>query len=343
MEFDSVAENLSIVYANQWYTYSAYSLIIQAFLPLPELVSVQEAGTESQLEPDVTIRMGRLASFAVEASAMGRDLRITADGIYLFWDKVGSFLVRDGREIIVDPLPGVAEHVLRLFILGTTMAMLLHQRRETIVLHASVVAISGQAVAFVGVKGAGKSTMAATLQARGHALMADDILAVRMGQNGPLALSGFPHLKLWPDSLAVLGHDPQSLPQLRPELEKRGHRLTAGFSTEVVPLRCIYMLNLGPESSIETFPPQQAWAILMPHWYGARFGSELLQALGLSSHFLQCATLAKQVPICRLSRPAAFAALPNVARLVEAHAARDFQLPEGQLGILPQELNDIPA
>jgi hypothetical protein len=252
-----------------------------------------------------------------------RHIYTTANEIVLFWEGIGGFLVRDGCEIIVDPLPGVSESMVRLFILGTVLAMLLHQRGEVTVLHASVVDIAGQAAAFIGVKHAGKSTMAATLQAKGHNLVADDILAVDMRQNLPVALPGFPHFKLWPDSVAILGLDPNKLPQLRPELEKRGHRVNSGFANKPVPLKRIYILSQGIKPEIEPLDPQDALVEIMPHWYAARFGMDLLQNLGLSTHFLQCVNLVNRVKISRLKRPASMSDLPIVARLVEEHLAAE--------------------
>lgn len=307
------------------YSYQAYGLSIQATLPLPELVAGKEASVADKRDADIVVRFGKVEGSLAEANDAYRHIHATPEGIYLSWRGVGAFLVRDGREIIVDPAQGVEERVLRLFILGTTLAMLLHQRGELVVLHASVVAISGQAVAFVGVKHAGKSTMAAALYAQGHDLVADDILAIDMSQDCPMALPGFPHLKIWPDSVASLGYVPETLPRLRPELEKRGHRVTGGFSREPVPLRCIHVLGLGLDPEIEPLRPQEALLELMPHWYGARFGTELLQAFDLSTHFLQCANLANKVPVCRLKRPPSLSALPDVIRLVEEHLASDLQ------------------
>ncbi len=301
------------------YFYRAYGLILQAALPLPELAVLEEDTAGRPERVDVVIRFGRVASSpAVASPENGRELSLVPEGIYLHWPDVGSFLVRDGREIIVDPRPGVEEQVLRLFILGTTLAMLLHQRGEVTVLHASAVAIAGRGAAFVGVKGAGKSTMAAALQARGHSLVADDIVAIVTTSGGPLVLPGFPYLKLWPDSVASLGYTPEELPRLRPELEKRGRRLTTGFSSTPVPLHAVYVLGLGAEAAIQPLNAHEAWQELMGHWYGARFGGELIRSLGLSSQFLQCAALARKIPVFRLIRPPALPALPQVARLVEA-------------------------
>lgn len=301
------------------YSYNAYGLSVHSVLPLPELVASEKTFASNEEKADVVIHFGKVKDVPAEPHSMGRYIHATPTEVHLSWDGIGAFLVRDGREIIVDPLPEVQEQVLRLFILGTTWAMLLHQRENIIVLHASVVAVSDQAAAFIGDKGAGKSTMAAALQAQEHDLVSDDILAIDMSQDCPMALPGFPHLKLWPDSVVSLGHIPETLPRLRPELEKRGHRVATAFTRAPVPLRCIYVLNQGLKPEIELLHPQQALKELMPHWYGARFGMELLQALGLSSHFLQCANLANKIPVCRLKRPRSLSALPDVTRLVEEH------------------------
>ena len=301
--------------------HQTYGLNIQTALSLPELIPGKETTAFSRDQVDVTIRFGKVGNLPVAANSASRYIQSIPEGICLCWKEVGAFLVRGGREIIVEPAPGAEESLLRLFILGTTLAMLLHQRGEVVVLHASVVAISGQAVAFVGAKGAGKSTIAAGLHARGHDLVADDILAVDLRQGEPLALPGFPQFKLWPDSLASLGYIPDSLPQLRPELEKRSCHLQTGFTLAPVPLKRIFILDTGPELAIEPLHSSKTLLGLLPHWYGARFGIELLQTLGLEAHFLQCADLASNVSVFRLVRPDNLSRLSTIIRLVEDNLA----------------------
>lgn len=299
------------------YHYQTFGLTIQTALALPELFPGEEVHPVGKDQIDVTIRFGKINNLPTALRAARRYVWPAPEGIYLGWNDVGAFLVRDGREIIIDPLPDVEESLLRLFVLGTTLAMLLHQRGEVVVLHASAVVVVGRAVAFVGAKGLGKSTVAAALHACGHDLLSDDILAVDLRQGKPLALPGFPQLKLWPDALGSLGYDAGLLPRLRPELEKRGQRLSTGFTYAPAPLKGIFVLDVGPEPTVESLQSWEALTALMPHWYGARFGAGVLRALGLSNHFLECAGLARKVPVYRLNRPNDLAALPEVARLVE--------------------------
>jgi hypothetical protein len=65
--------------------------------------------------------------------------------------------------------------------------------------------------------------MAATLYGRGHSLVSDDMLAIQIdGDNGPMAIPGFPNFKIWPEAAtAALGDDPENLPRLIEGYEKR--------------------------------------------------------------------------------------------------------------------------
>ena len=298
------------------YSYRACGLNIESDLRLPEL----DIGHEPRFSSggaDVVIRFDRLERFSHLARQQARHIRPTPEGIHLFWRDTGAFLVRDGREIVVDPIPGVREPLLRLFLLGTTMAMLLHQRGEVVVLHGSVVAGAGQAVAFLGNKGAGKSTLAAAMHARGHDLLSDDILAIDVRGESVMAVPSFPHLKLWPDSATSIGYAPEDMPRLRPELEKRGYHPSTGFVTMPMPLKQIYVLDVAAELAEKIMSSRDASLALMQNWYGARFGAEVLRTLGLSAHFRQCAELASRVQVCYLQRPLDFNALDDLVRLVE--------------------------
>lgn len=297
--------------------YTAYSLGICSALPLPEL-------QPADLEVDVVIQIGKLDASPLNTDTAS-DFQITFQEAYLFWKEVGTFLVRDGKEIIVDPLPGVEEQIVRLPLLGAVLAVLLHQR-GFLVLHASAVAINGGVVAFIGEKGWGKSTMAATLYARGHELMADDVVALDFGSTNPRVFPGFPQLKLWPEAASTLGDDPRTLPQIHSRVEKRARRATDRFAQEALPLRRIYVLAGGPNPAIKVLQPQDAILQLISNSYMARFGKQLLQGVGACLHLRQCTSLIKDVPIYRLERPHSLPLLPTIAQIVEEDLASNIPL-----------------
>jgi len=288
------------------FSYIAYGLALRSALPLPELVAADET-------TDVFVRLGKVDRSRSNAAAEGHCFRAFADEAYLFWEEVGTFLVRSGNEIIVEPAPGVEERVLRLFILGPALAVLLHQR-GLLVLHASAVALDDGAVVFLGGPGWGKSTMAAAMYARDYGVVADDVVAVDLdGERGPTIFPGFPQLKLWPDATVSLGDIAETLPQLHPRLEKRACRVASGFPRTPLSLRHIYVLDEGRNHTIEPIEKQDALVELVRHSYGVR----LLQPVNPRSHFLQCANLANKVPVRRLKRLRSLPALPELAQIVE--------------------------
>jgi hypothetical protein len=296
------------------YSYIAYGLGIHSALPLPELVAGEGAA-------DVVVRLGAVEHMPSELDSEGGRFWATAEEACRVLPKVGTFLVRGGREVIVEPAPGVEDRVLRLSLLGPVLAILLHQRGR-FVLHASAVESAGGAVVFTGGSGWGKSTLAAALHARGCGLVADDVTAIAVGTNGSTVLPGFPQLKLWPEAVVSLGEAPETMPRLHPLLDKRARLAIRGFSHRVLPLKRIYLLAEGSVPGIEPLRPQEALIELVRHWYGSRFGDRLLQAGGAAvPHFLQCAALVNRVAVHRLRRPRPVRALLDVARLVEDHLA----------------------
>jgi hypothetical protein len=214
---------------------------------------------------------------------------------------------------VVEPAPGVREEVLRLFLLGPALAVLLYQR-GLLVLHASAVAMDGGVVAFLGGSGWGKSTIAASLHQRGYSLVADDAVAVQIEGDRITAWPGYPRIKVWPDTALALGHPEESLPRLHPQGEKRDLRVSGGAPQAALPLRCLYVLEEGPHYEIASYGKQQAWMELVRHSYGIR----LRHAVDAAAHFSRCVTLAKAVPVRRLIRPRDFSALSALVRLVEA-------------------------
>ena len=296
------------------YCYKSYGLGIHSALPLPELVATAE------IETNVSIQIGLVDLSLPDTIPMTGYFHVSAQKAYFFWEGIGKFLVQDGKEIIIEPFPGVEERLIRLPLLGTVLAVLLYQR-GFLVLHASAVAINDGVVAFLGGKGQGKSTMAATLYARGHYLMADDLVALNLADPVlPLVLPGFPQFKLWPEAvISTFGDDPETLPQLAPGYEKRARRAIDRFSHKSLPLKYLCVLSKGPALVLKPLQPQEAIVQLIANSYIARFGNQLLQGIDASAHLSQCASLIKTVPVYCLERPHSLPLLPAVAQLIEKH------------------------
>lgn len=294
------------------YSYHLYDLTIHSHMPLPELMPTRLATA------DVVIRAGRLPAGGT-GEEYGRPYAVGGAGdIGVGWPHLGRFLVRGQDEIIVDALPSADDRLVRLGLLGTVFAMLL-QRRGLLVLHASAVAIQGQGVVFLGAKGQGKSTLAASLCSRGHRLLADDVVALDLGHaDGPLVLAGFPQLKLWPDAATCVVGDATHLAQLTDEYEKLGYDVSGHFTSAKSPLRSIYVLAEGDRVRTQLLRPQEALAQLISHSFLARLGNAALQGSVGAAHFRQCAQVVHSTPLRVLERPIALERLAASAAAIES-------------------------
>ena len=295
--------------------YSAYGLTIHSELALPELLP--GTGSSSGSGDDVVVRFGAIDPIPTELDASGCGFWSTDREACHFLEKVGAFLVRGGREIVIDPVPGVEDRLLRLSLLGPALALVLHQR-GFLVVHGSVVARGDDAVAFIGRNGWGKSTLAGALYQKGYDLVTDDVAPITVDPDGARVVPGFPQVKLWPEAATLLGEEPERLPVLHPAFDKRAWRTGRGFSQKPRRLRQIYTLASGAERAPEVVPPREACFELLGHWYGHRFGHGLLADAAATVHLHQCVAVADHVPMRRLYRSGGSTSLVQLADAVEA-------------------------
>ncbi len=294
------------------YSYRCFGLNLLSEVDLPGLPHSAE-------ESDVVVRsvppgLARYHSLDGSQSTSADD-----DGVLLHWTQFGSARIRNGCEITLYPLPGVSDSLVRHVIQGPAMGVLLHQRGYS-VLHASAVSIGGSVVAFVGPKGAGKSTTAAALHSRGHRLVTDDLLAVRAGPDGcAYAAPGVPMLKLWEDSVrAGLGEDPASMPLFQPEKAKRTRWVDADDDSGPLPLKVIYSLQFldggARDFAIEKLPPIPAFFELVRHSYlHSLLGDQTMTGVQMP----QLGAVLNDVAVRRLSRVRSLDDLAGLAVRIE--------------------------
>src|SRR5229473_1307322 len=141
------------------------------------LFGIQTCDDEAAGRGEILIRRASISERLASATATFRDQqyigRYNGRDVLLDFPGVGRFLVRDGKEILVDPAPASEEGEVRAYLVSTAFGVLFHQR-GIMPLHASAIYLADGCVAFVGDSGAGKSTLAAALAQRGHEVITDD-------------------------------------------------------------------------------------------------------------------------------------------------------------------------
>lgn len=191
---------------------------VRSALPLPGLPLWPQ---DDPRPVDIEIGFGPVPPALDNPRHAGAIVQFGTGGLCRFaLPRIGAFLLHEGRRITIARSEAATDADLRLFLLGSVFGLLCHQR-GLLPLHASAVRIDGRVVAFSGPSGVGKSTLAAAMAARGHKLVADDVLVIDpAAAEGPAVRPLATHLRLWRSALEALGHAGAGLEQAHAQIDK---------------------------------------------------------------------------------------------------------------------------
>ena len=182
-------------------TYAVFGLLLRSNLPIPGLIPVNPVDNSSPRkssdDPAVAVHLNAFPQNAAAIQSGAEELSYASpyqdelgNPALTIWKLAGSrylrlayldgtqfWLDREGREVWATWPDNLTLEDTATYLLGPVLGILLRLRGVTC-LHASAVAFGEKAVAFVGSEGAGKSTTAAALARRGHAVLSDDVVAL---------------------------------------------------------------------------------------------------------------------------------------------------------------------
>jgi len=227
------------------HTYWAYGLCIHADLDCPELPPY----TGNSGSPDVTIHL--LPALPTASDIPENRACEVQPGIFrLTVPGVARYRVEEGSRIIIEPLPDAPIETVRLFLFGSVMGALLYQR-GLFPLHGSAVETPWGAMIFVGVQGAGKSTLAAQFHHRGYRLLSDDVCAVASTAEGLQILPALAKFRICTDAFERLGAPQEG----HFEVDKYVVPMGAGYCPHSLPLRAIHVLQIVDAMTPECVAP----------------------------------------------------------------------------------------
>lgn len=290
------------------YFYYAYGLGIHSDIEIPEFII-----KETQADLTILYNCDRSLEDYLPAEVIEQAWALHVDrqqGLVYVKD-VGLFTLERGKEIVFTPTSSASEAMIRFYLVGTVMAIILYQR-QFLVLHGSVIDIDGQAVIFLGNSGDGKSSVAAALHARGYKLINDDVAPITLDQEQAILQPGFPQIKIARETAKVLNYDFESLPLLHPAEDKRDYRPQYNNIPEPILIGRIYVLKYSSEFAVKPIPKVMAVQELSRHSRPIT-----LYHRGDALHFFQCASLVKQQPIYHLLRPKNLEQLPQIVDFIE--------------------------
>jgi hypothetical protein len=244
------------------------------------------------------------------------------DGGYLLrFPELADFVVStDARSVRCYPREYVPSETVRHLLLNQVIPLVL-SHLGSLVLHAAACATPWGAIAFMGMTGMGKSTLAAGFGLQGFPILTDDCLLVEEQNGSVMSIPSYPGIRLWPESVSALFREEPTLQPLAHYTEKR--RLLFGqiHPEAPVPLASIYVLSHSQKTkraagvTIEPLRASEALLEIVKHTFQLdNTGRERLRR-----SFRQCEWLAKSVPFFKLSFPRRHAYLSAVTTALLNH------------------------
>jgi hypothetical protein len=221
-----------------------------------------------------------------------------------------------GTAITIDPVPGSTEAAVRLYLLGSALGAIVHQR-GLFPLHANAIVLHGRAIAVAGAPGVGKSTLAAWFYDHGDTLLSDDVCALEERDGAFVAHAGVPRLRLHPDALEATGRRSTDYAEAFDGWAKYVVPIRNSCTFEAVPFSHAYLLCDGDKFAIERLVGAVAVQALSENTYR---GGYLREAGIAERHFRQCTELARQAPLFVVRRARGLERLDSDARRLRDHA-----------------------
>ena len=293
------------------YYYETYGLVVRSDFEFPELVPT------SRRDVDITINKASVSAACQDKDFAWQTQEIKPDIQTFVWKALGTFQIRNGDTIDIDPREEAEIQQLSLPLFGTVFATLLHMR-GLLVLHASAVARDGRAVIFLGDKGAGKSTTAFAMIKAGYNLLSDDVVAIYFDEQGqPKVLPAFNQVKLLDDAAKSFGLNLEDAAQIHPMIEKRRHIAKDAFCSDAADLAAVYVLARDKTKGLSAFSPDEALKALIAFSYASRYGSEAFPPAIAIGHMQACARLISAADIGKLTAPSSLTQLSEAVAMVD--------------------------
>lgn len=306
------------------HSYSYAGLTLSSVVELPEL---PRATLHEGHAAEWTFHVGdatppALSSPAASQGVAPTDMVVQAlvDGILLRFVGVADFFIDTaGRQIRASAASGVERETLRHLLLDQVLPRVL-AHRDQLVLHGATVAVGDRVICFVGETGQGKSTLAASFHAAGHALLSDDAVMLTSAHDTTLAAPLYPALRLWPASVDGLFDVPPTLtPMAQYSAKHRVELATPAAAATPRPLGAIFVLEdpQGDEGtdggpSLSPYSPRDACMAIIAN----SFQLDPADTQRASRLLVRAGDVAQRVPVYALYYTRAFEHLAQVRRTV---------------------------
>lgn len=281
------------------YDYCVYGLKINSEIPMPELITIDEAEC---IYPDVSILYGIVPRHIENPCIDGKYMKMTNREFYLYIKDIAHYYVADGKRIIIEPEKESDIEQLKIFLLGTCFGILLKQR-NIIAVHGGAIVINGHGIIIAGHTGAGKSTLTSVLREEGFPFLADDVSALGNDLKGDCIIyPAYPQQKLCRDAMIRMNYDTSKFKVIDASRDKYAIPLKKNFLSFPATLKSIYEVSTCESESVEItelFGNEKIKTILRNI-----YRVEVIGYIGFEPlYFKKCIEIAKTVSVYKIRRP----------------------------------------
>lgn len=313
--------------------YRIFDACISSEAPLPELPLWRER------EPCITVLKVESGQLDLEGFITCHDWKRDAGPLIcrsarreaeylLSFPARASFHISPGGIISCLPGSGATDGLVRQLLLNQVVPRYLAHTGE-LLLHASAVTLSnGKTVAFLGETSHGKSTLASYCLQHGAQIIDDDCILLRAQGQRIGITGGVPTIRLYPDSLRALGHDPADFVSCMDYSDKQQMCLAEGLTPgpECRVLDALFLLGAPGDTSagnavrIEPAAGQAAMMAVLSSAFNLD-PSDPDTMPRTFSHASRILTEGQGLRVHRLHYPREHATLPQVLQALLDHSA----------------------
>ncbi len=233
--------------------YQLYGLKVQSNIRFPQLLEYKtEQIEESFADVDISVTEGdELQKRFSEILERGGNWGFTENGLW-FSNNSGVFLletINDVSTMTCERFEGVPDSVIRSFMLGNCIAVIMTQRKK-LVLHGSSIVMGDTTALICGDSGTGKSTLSMALLDNGGRLMADDISVLDVIDDLVFSFPGFPEQKLCRDAALDNGFDLNELTYIDEDRDKFSVDRSEIFINERHKVDVLFSLHLVSDKHV---------------------------------------------------------------------------------------------
>lgn len=215
---------------------------------------------------------------------------------------VADISALNGDSILIQPIGDLDKKSIELYLNGSVLAAILHQRK-VLPFHGSSVIHNDKGILFCGDSGAGKSTITYHFSVESDFdFLTDDITPIQFNDGKPTIMAISERMKLWSDTLEKAGTNSSQLELVRDNIDK--YFIPISGKNKLVELDTIFFIEKAEVEEIEI--SEITGADKVHHLINNVYRKEFLQGMNSAhlDYFKKHAIIASLVNCYSLKRPA---------------------------------------